>query len=180
MYDCNKWRDHWHLGNRHSFTYLWSRVSSVRIAFFSMISRNRPLNRLDFVQEYGRQGEKSDKLPIQWSFILSIESIIGQNLFGFWSRTELCCFANGAERSDHSKQYQGFHKSKLAIDERCLQDVDAKFLYLLQDLNSCLVVNPGQLTENAVRGTFGRLVITPASAEQKALNSFMACQIIKL
>lgn len=59
-------------------------------------------------------------------------------------------------------------------------DVYVKSIQSFQDLNNCLVVNPGQLTENAVRGTFGRLVITPASVDQKALNTFMACQIIKL
>lgn len=54
--------------------------------------------------------------------------------------------------------------------------------FLLQDLNSCLVINPGQLTVyggESTRGTFGRLVITPTH-DYKTLSNYLACQIIKI
>lgn len=68
----------------------------------------------------------------------------------------------------------------IVIIVRYAQNADTKINLLFQDLSNCLVVNPGQLTEGNARGTFGRLVITPTTENQKALISFMACQIIKL
>lgn len=48
-----------------------------------------------------------------------------------------------------------------------------------QDLNNCVVINPGQLSDVTSRGTFGRVVITP-NTDVKALNNFVGCQIIKI
>lgn len=49
----------------------------------------------------------------------------------------------------------------------------------MQDINNCLVINPGQLSDDTARGSFGRVIITPSS-ETKSLNNLIACQIIKI
>lgn len=44
----------------------------------------------------------------------------------------------------------------------------------------CLVLNPGSMHDNSTNGTFSRLIVTPSTDDTAALNSIIACQIIKI
>lgn len=49
-----------------------------------------------------------------------------------------------------------------------------------KDINGCLVLNPGRLTDKKSRGTFARLVITPPNRDETNLSNYVACQVIKV
>lgn len=49
----------------------------------------------------------------------------------------------------------------------------------IRDINSCLCINPGRLSDGNESGTFARLKINPPSNKDTTLFNYAACQIVK-